>query len=327
MIKHPQLHIWQFVQKSYQQQLNCVLLYVLESNGSSPGRQGFCMAVNEQQQMLGSIGGGMMEHKLVELAKGKLKESVSINSSELKKQIHNKEAGKHQSGMICSGEQTVFIYMLQPKDIAIVDAIIVCFEQHKNGLLEIKPSGISFSLVIPNQSFSFSMSDENNWVYQEKTGYKNILFVVGGGHCSLAFCKLMSSMDFYIKLFEERNELNTFLQNEFVHEKTIVSDYRELKTLIPSGNLNYVVIMTFGYRTDDIVLKALLGNRFAYLGVLGSKNKIAKMFDNYTNDGFDEAVLKSIHAPIGLNIQSKTPEEIAISIAAEIIQVKNNEVR
>ena len=64
-----------------------------------------------------------------------------------------------------------------------------------------------------------------------------------------------------------------------------MNDYSELKELIPSGENNYVVVMTFGYRTDDIAVRALLQKHFKYFGLLGSKKKIEKMFDDYSNEG------------------------------------------
>ena len=133
----------------------------------------------------------------------------------------------------------------------------------------------------------------------------------------------MSTMDFYIHLFEDREHLNTMEANNYAHEKTIVKDYTELKELIPSGENNYVVVMTFGYRTDDIAVKALVNKDFKYFGLLVSKKKIEKMFSGYKNEGIDDNLLNKIHSPIGLQIKSETPEEIAVSIAAEIIKVKN----
>ena len=82
--------------------------------------------------------------------------------------------------------------------------------------------------------------------------------------------------------------------------------------------------MTFGYRTDGIVIRQLLNKNYKYIGILGSKTKIAKLLSELQEEGFDEFKIKSLHAPIGLAINSRTPEEIAISIAAEIIQVKND---
>ena len=130
-------------------------------------------------------------------------------------------------------------------------------------------------------------------------------------------------MDFYISVFDERKELNTIEKNDYAHEKKIIKDYAELSQLISPGKNNYVVIMTFGYRTDDIAIKALLNKDFKYFGVLGSKNKMKKMFADYRKENIGEDILKKIHAPIGMQIKSETPEEIAISIAAEIIKIKN----
>ena len=168
------------------------------------------------------------------------------------------------------------------------------------------------------------MIDENDWIYREKTGYKNYLFIIGGGHCALAFSKLMRSMDFYITLYEERENLHTVQQNEYAHEINIIDDYTGLSQLIPSGPNQYVVIMTFGYRTDDIALRALINKQFNYLGVLGSKTKMEKLFSTYRSENIAEELLARIHTPIGVSINSQTPEEIAISIAAEIIQTKNS---
>src|SRR5687767_15873608 len=117
------LKTWKLIQKNLDEHIPVMLLYVLESSGSSPGRQGFFMAVNANGEMEGSIGGGIMEHKFVEMAKDKLGVGVlsresGVGSSEpaeplIRKQIHDKSAAKDQSGMICSGEQTIFLYPVQ----------------------------------------------------------------------------------------------------------------------------------------------------------------------------------------------------------------------
>ena len=150
------------------------------------------------------------------------------------------------------------------------------------------------------------------------------MHIIGGGHCALAFSKLMRDMDFYIKVYDDRPALNTFEENNYAHEKIIVSSYSELESRIESGNNVYVVVMTFGYRTDDQAIKALLNKNFKYLGVLGSKKKMEKMFTVNKAENMNKRILNKIHSPIGIQIKSETPEEIAISIAAEIIAVKNN---
>ena len=313
---------WKLINNSLDRGIPVMLLYVLESIGSSPGRQGFFMAVNANGEMEGSIGGGIMEHKFVEMAKERLK-GQSDKEQEIRKQFHDKSAAKNQSGMICSGEQTILLYRVKPTDALTVQNIINSLEQNKNGTMYLFPSGINFTDSVPIKDFHFSMRSEEDWEYIEKTGYKNHLFIIGGGHCALAFSKLMRSMDFYIQLYDERKELKTMVENDFVHEKHFVNDYFELNALIPSGHNHYVVIMTLGYRTDDTALRSLLGKEFNYFGLLGSAYKIQKMFAEYRKQGISEKMLEKVHAPIGHTIRSQTPEEIAVSIAAEIIQIKN----
>ena len=305
-----------------------MLLYVLQSKGSSPGRQGFFMAVNAGGEMQGSIGGGIMEHKFTELALEKLNHKKYTSEREsneplVKKQVHDKKAGANQSGMICSGEQIVLLYEIKQADELQIYNIIHSLGNNKNGTLQLSSTGLNFSETIPRQDFEFTMTSEASWLYKEKTGYKNHLFIIGGGHCALALSRLMSTMDFYIRLYEDRSELNTMLQNEFVREKKILGDYSELSALISSGSNHYVVIMTAGYRTDYTAAKALLDKHFKYLGILGSKKKMEKLYAAFENEGIQEKKLKHVYTPIGLSINSHTPEEIAVSIAAEIIMVKN----
>jgi xanthine dehydrogenase accessory factor len=320
--------IWMLIDKSLKEKVPVMLLYVLESSGSSPGRQGFFMAVNAAGAMEGSIGGGIMEHKFVEMAKDRLLSAVSSRQSEqtIKKQMHDKSAAKNQSGMICSGEQTILLYPVKESDLMPVQNLIASLEENKNGELILSPEGIEFNAAVPGKDFEYSFHSEEDWLYKEKTGYKNQLFVIGGGHCSLAFSKLMQPMDFYIRIYDERRDLKTMVENETAHEKHFISDYSALEEMISSGNNHYVVVMTFGYRTDDAALRALWGKEFKYFGLLGSKSKIEKMFDDYRKEGIKEDWLQRIHTPVGLSIKSQTPEEIAVSIAAEIIKVKNKDL-
>ncbi|MDP4264123.1 MAG: XdhC family protein [Bacteroidota bacterium] len=318
------LKTWKLMRESLQNKLAVMLLYVLESSGSSPGRQGFFMAVNINGEMEGSIGGGIMEHKFVEMARERLLAlSNEPLAADIKKQFHDKVAAKNQSGMICSGEQTILLYRLQEKDIVPVQHIIRSIEQYKNGTLTLSPDGIRFNDAMPEMNFEFTFQSEDSWIYKEKTGYKNQLFIIGGGHCALSLSRLMRSMDFFIRVYDERKKLKTMLENNAAHEKYFINDYYSLKEMIPPGKDHYVVIMTFGYRTDDIALRALLGKGFKYLGLLGSKTKTGKMLKDYRKEGIPGEKLQCIHTPIGLAVKSQTPEEIAVSIAAEIIKVKN----
>ena len=132
-------------------------------------------------------------------------------------------------------------------------------------------------------------------------------------------------MDFYITLFDDRPNLNTLSKNKFVHAKKIVESYAEIDEFISSGASHFVVVMTLGYKSDEIVIRKLLDKNFRYFGVLGSRAKMARLLKELKKEGFSGKKLNQIHTPIGLPINSRTPEEIAVSIAAEIIRVKNYE--
>jgi len=330
---------WQLAVSSIERGLPAMLLYVLESKGSSPGRQGFFMVVNQAGEMEGSIGGGIMEHKFTEMARDRLKEGEVLR--QLRRQVHDKEAARDQSGMICSGEQTIFLYALSMTDLDTMRALVASLEQHRNGELRLSPEGLRFAAagptglrpiipegltpapVVPEEDYYFDRRSEEDWEYVEKTGYKDRLYIVGAGHCGLAFSRLMQTMDFYITVFDHRPDLETLLRNEHVHEKVVVGDYDELGWRIAGGGKHhYVVVMTQGYRTDDRAMRALLSKEFRYFGLLGSKAKIGRMMTDYRAEGINEDWLRRVHAPAGLAIHSQTPEEIAVSIAAEIIGVK-----
>lgn len=314
------INFWHFILKHLNNSQPVILLCVLESHGSSPGRQGFKMAVTSDE-IFGSIGGGIMEYKFVEMAKEKL--LSNSKDTLIRKQIHSKSSKINQSGMICSGEQTIALFQLSIDHSNPIKKLINCIENNRYGLLKISNKDFSFSENDSESVNYFQMNSEEDWQYSETIGYKNHLYIIGGGHCALALSKIMSQMDFNIHLYDDRKDLNTFIQNTFVKEKKVISDYSVLKDLIPSGNNIFVVIMTFGYRTDDIALRSLIDKDFKYLGVLGSQSKMDKLFEEWRKDNLTEEKLNKLFAPIGVPINSQTPEEIAVSIAAEIISVKN----
>src|SRR5687768_10478762 len=204
---HKQLSGWEFLLQQLRDEQPVMLMYVIESSGSSPGRQGFMMVVNGAGEMHGSLGGGIMEHKFVELAKTKLCHDTEDNAI-LYNQKHDKLATRNQSGMICSGEQTIFMYPPARADRQVIELLVASLRANMNGCLQLSPRGISFSETIPNKNFNLAISSQNDFIYQEKSGYKNELYIIGGGHVALALSKLVSEMDFYVRLFDHREDLH-----------------------------------------------------------------------------------------------------------------------
>lgn len=299
----------------------CVLLLVVDSQGSSPGRTGFRMVVAPDGQMAGSIGGGIMEHKLVELARHQL--TTQRLETVIKRQIHRAEATADRSGMICSGEQTVLLLPLLPEELLRIALLVDALENRQRGHFALSQAGIEVRPTewLPDR---FRFTAGQTWRYEELLDPRETVHVVGAGHVGLACCELLSKLDFRIRLYDDRPDLNTFHQNQFADEK-IITPYEELGRHVPEGPDHYVAIMTFGYRTDDVAVRQVLGKRLRYLGLMGSEAKIEKLVADLRADGFPEEQLAQLHAPIGVPINSKTPAEIAVSVAAQLIAVRNQE--
>ncbi|QIX62456.1 XdhC family protein [Hymenobacter sp. BT18] len=307
--------VWEHAAEALKQQEPVVLLCVLHSQGSSPGRQGFKMSVT-RTGMAGSIGGGMMEHKLVELTRAHFLQPNA--APEIRRQVHRRDEPADRSGMICSGEQTVLLLPLQATHRPVLAEILRRLRTAQRGQLHLSSAG----LYLTDTPAPTAFQPGPQWHYTEPLGFRQHVTIVGGGHVSLALARILATLDFGITVLEERAELNTFVGNPYAHQRRTVR-YEALAPAVTEGLDQFVVLMTFGYRTDYVALKQLLHHQLGYLGVLGSQAKIADMWATLRTEGVAEATLARIHAPVGVPIHSRTPEEIAISIAAELVLVRN----
>ncbi len=309
------MQIWKRTLQKLEENNRVILLLVVSHKGSSPGKQGFKMIVSEDGYITGSIGGGRTEFELVEEARR------LFYSKELKpffqNQIH-REDDNESSGMICSGEQLVLFYPLNKDQAHIIRKII----ENKTGILSIDEN--TFKLEENNNmdsDFYFQQTGKN-WIYKEKIDRKSKLYIIGGGHVGLAVSKLFSMLDFHITVFESRTGINTFKENDYADEKFII-DYQYISDLIPEDEKTFVLILTHGYNIDRDILGKLLKKNYRYIGMLGSKSKVRQTFKTLQNQGFSPGQLSKVDAPVGIPIGSKTPEEIAVSIAAKIISLQN----
>lgn len=316
------MDIWSFIQNELLEEKKVMLITVVERNGSSPGIVGFKMAVSESGAMTGSIGGGVMEYNMVELAKKEAKNGTQ--DAFVKKQIHNPDAGKDKSGLICSGEQIHAFTLFDKTKIDIINKIADILNQGENGALILNQNGISFDKEETLQNtISYRFNDENKWEYSEQIGVKPVLYIFGAGHVSLPLSEIFRVLDFKIVVIDDRKDLSTFENNKFAHQKRII-DYKNIGDIITEGENSYAVIMTVGHKSDATVLKQLATKNLKYLGMIGSKNKVKNIYESLISEGISETDLEKVDAPIGLSINSKTTSEIAISIAAKVIQVKNS---
>jgi xanthine dehydrogenase accessory factor len=292
------------VQQILQEEKRLILIVVIANEGSSPGRKGFKMLVSKQQ-MYGTIGGGIMEHKLVEYAESLLDKPHF--EPFIKHQIHDKLAPKDQSGMICSGQQTIAFYDLDSSYLSLTDEIL---------------SDEVVTIHYSNHGINMYEPESSEWLFSEINSLVQKVFIIGGGHVGLALSEVLSKLDFEIHLLDHRENLNTMEANHFVKSKEVI-EFESVENHIPEGDNIYVVIMSFGYRTDDIIIRRLLNKNFKYIGMLGSAAKIETLFKNLEADGFDKNKIDKVYAPIGIDIKSETTQEIAISVAAQLIKIRN----
>lgn len=326
-----ELEFWQFIYDRLRRDEPVALLLVAESSGSSPGRAGYKMAIAADGCLCGSIGGGVMEVNLVENSREMLGtralSPASSRSDEIAliDQVHQKNS-PDASGMICSGRQTVISARLQVRDLPSVEIILTDLRNGKEPWLIISEEGLKASpgeTEPQNCPLPHFERKEDIFQYTDKLGPKHDLFIVGGGHCALALSEIMSRLDFNIYVIDDRPELNTIEKNRFAKKTSVITDYELINHQIPGGENNYVVVMTLRYTSDKVVIEKLIDRDFKYFGVLGSSAKVATLMRELKAEGCSPDKLSHINTPIGLPINSRTPEEIAISIAAEIIALKN----
>lgn len=315
-------NLWTFIKNHIEKDDAVILMVVVDSENSSPGRAGFKMAVSKSKEMIGSIGGGLMEHNLVDETVESLKSNQKILS--LKKLFHHGDLHEDSSGMICSGSQTQFIIPLDQNDLPTIEKIISSIRQNKKSAIKLDQNGLSWiSNDLKQEQIFFSQINEENWSYQENIGHQDRIFIIGGGHVGLALSKVMSFLSFYVVIIDDRANLQTMESNEYADEKKVI-DYNEIGDHLIEGDNAYIAIVSHTFKTDELILRNVIDKNFRYIGMMGSKAKVKEVINNLKHSGIDEEKIKSIHSPIGIQINSETPEEIAISIAAEIIKIRNS---
>lgn len=255
------MEVWHYINDKLNASKKIILLWVLESEGSSPGRRGFKMAVSSNEEFFGTIGGGVMEYKLVEKAKTLLINDIKEIS--LMRQYHDKQHNRDQSGMICSGSQLIAFVPFSVTDKKTIERVVKSLENGIKDFVFLNPQGIS---IIEGDSklLGLKYSTVKDWQYAECIDQCPVIHIIGGGHVSLALSELMSYLGFYIKLYDNRPELNTIVHNTFVNEKIVV-DYNKIGDIINGNPDEYVAIMTFGYRDDKIVFSKLMDKAFSIL--------------------------------------------------------------
>lgn len=146
------------------------------------------------------------------------------------------------------------------------------------------------------------------------------LLVVGAGHCGRALARLAVPAGFEVTVVDDRSDLLS--GDEFPAGVTLVKARTDLADLPTPGPDDCVAVLSRGHVLDGVALRRLRGVPVAYLGMIGSRAKKAALFSDLRQEGFAEEELERVRCPIGLPIGADTPEEIAVSILAEIVSVR-----
>ncbi len=157
-------------------------------------------------------------------------------------------------------------------------------------------------------------------VFMEVSARPKRLYIFGGGHICKEVVKLAAGSDFSVCVIDDRPDILSAYSSPVV---TLTTDAAYRENFPSLDRDSFVVIVTRSHKYDEPVLAQAIREDCAYIGMIGSKAKVRKMFAALEKTGVDPARLEQVHAPIGLNIKGEGPYEIAVSILAELIAVKN----
>jgi xanthine dehydrogenase accessory factor len=182
-----------------------------------------------------------------------------------------------------------------------------------------KPKRLDYSLQASTETDMVCGGDVE--IFIEPILSTPTIYIFGGGHIGLALTRIAKPLGFKIVVVDDRPEFAS--PERFPEaEETIVGDFGEVFSKLKIDRSSYIVITTHGHKGDEAALKGALGTKARYVGMIGSRSKIKEIYSHLREKGFSQKQLDHVHSPIGLKIFAQTPEEIAVSIMAEIIAVR-----
>lgn len=320
-----------------------VLLSIISSKGSAPRHEGTHQLILSDGHTVGTIGGGFQEFTACEHGRHCLADKTS---SVVKLKLH--AAADGDIGAVCGGELTVFCQYI-PADMPHVDTCLArineAAQKHSRCwlVLAIPASGDSWSMAVvshdivicgaPSKALQHVTGHEawferscktleiaGNTVYCEPLSCPGRVFVFGGGHVAHALVPVLLNLAFSCVVIDDRAEFANAAR--FPGADVIVAEYTALPKTLHITPDDYACIMTRGHEADYEVQHQIMPYHPCYVGVIGSKRKLAFVKERLLAAGIPSAEIDRCYAPIGLPISAATPEEIAISIAAELIAVR-----
>jgi xanthine dehydrogenase accessory factor len=337
-----------------------VIATVTHTEGSTPQKPGSSALFNKSGLFAGTIGGGVLEGKVQKIAIKSLDTKEPVHQAfRLDTSVSDGEDA------LCGGEISVLVdpQLFRHKHVfealrrslkaRIAGVLITLVTNAGNSKILINrywatdrdrsliPAEFK-SLIEPELKSLISGIDSYGFrelkIQQEEGKPSQLLFlepvipgsrliIAGAGHIGKALSQIGSMLDFEVTVIDDRPEFAN-AENIPSANHIIIGEIGSALEKIEKRDDTFIVIVTRGHNDDGNALKACIGSDAAYIGMIGSKTKIALMQREFINSGWaTKKQWDRIFAPIGLDISSKTVEEIAVSIAAQLVQLKNNRDR
>lgn len=306
-----------------------MLVTVVADKGSAPRGAGAVMLVGENGRITGTIGGGAVEYQSERKAVELLKEGRSAVQDFILR-----PNDKEDIGMQCGGDVTVLFAYVNAADLRwnlLAGAVCDRIEAGKRGWLVLPLNGGVPSLYgeegllcgegVPEEERSALCAKHavvTDTYYTEPLPLFNRVVIFGGGHIAQSLTPLLGAVDFRSVVLDDRPDyakLSLFRGAE----DAIACDYDNIAESVTLTAEDYVIVMTNGHAGDLKVQEQVLRLPHAYLGVIGSRSKIAFVNKTLLEHGIPEEAIRTVHTPIGTPIKAVTPAEIAVSILGELI--------
>ena len=334
-----------------------VLATVVYRAGSAPRGVGAKMLLRADGSSVGTIGGGPVEAEVLEEARRVMEAG---EARILRFELTAKELA--EGGSICGGNVTIFVEPLAgdiPDLLEIYRTVVKIKKRGGNSLLAtivsvngtysrgekskalIDQKGPSIGSLLDDQGvieklrpeidpllgenrakiLTIQTEDDRIDVLVEPIVSDPTVFVFGCGHISTCLAPLVTTVGFKVVVADDRPEFAN--RERFPEADQIVVDaFEGLLDKLKIDENAYLILVTRGHLYDKVVLEQALKTNAMYIGMIGSRRKIRMLYESLMEKGISKDLLKRVHAPIGLEIGAETPEEIAVSILAELIQVR-----
>jgi len=288
---------------------------VIESTRGSPGTPSSALLVTEDGEQSGTIGGGCMEQDMLQLAGEALRNDRYV--ARISRLEHRNTGQDDASGLICGGSQTNLLAVIDSSQLAIAKTVAEYFSNDHAGVLSMSAESWIFE---PDRKSARPvwLEEVDGWQVHLSTHNRKRVAIFGGGHCGAALARQMVRLGFSVVLIEPRVDLFTL---DSLQQVTVLNtaSFAAGAALVSYPEMSFVVVLTPSAKQDIDALSGILNHPFPFIGVMGSRAKINMIRNSIQESGFGDKDWQRVTAPVGMPVDSDTPEEIAVSISAQIL--------